>query len=63
VDFSYVVDAKRGLTAPKNVKSRTGPEEETASVTSTGANVMSVERRTSTGKLSPFQTKVLASEL
>jgi len=62
VDFSYVEDAKRGLTAPKNVKSRTGPEKETASVTSTGANVMSVKRRASTGMLSPSQTKDLESE-
>jgi len=54
---NYVVVAKRGLTALKTVKSRTDPSRETGSVTSTGAVVTNVEKRTSTGRSSPFRTK------
>ena len=48
VDFplNCVVDAKRGPTAPKNVKQPTGPVMETVSVTSTGAVVTIMEKRT-----------------
>ena len=64
VDFppKYVVGARGGLTAPKSVKSRTGPAKETDSVTSTGAVVTSVVRRTSTGRSFPFRTKDSESE-
>ncbi len=57
-----VVAAKREPTALMNVKTRTGPSMETASVTSTGANVTSSGKRTSTGRSSPFQTKDLELE-
>ena len=56
------VVATRELTAPKSVKSMTGQTKETDSVTSTGAVVTNVERRTSTGRSSQFQTKDSESE-
>ena len=64
VDFppNCAVAVRRGLTAPKSVKSRTGHAKETGSVTSTGADVTNVEKRTSTGRSSPFQAKDLESE-
>ena len=64
VDYpsNCVVVATRELTAPGNVKSRTGPAKVTDSVTSNGANVTSVVKRTSTGRSSPFQTKDSVSE-
>jgi len=64
VDYqpSYVVDARRGPTAPKSVKEPTGPEKETGRGTSTGAVFTSAEKRTSTGRSSPFPTKDLESE-
>ena len=58
----YVEGARRGLTAPKNVKPRIGPSKETGSVTSFGAVVTSVVKRTSTGRSSPFRTKDSESE-
>ena len=61
--LSYVVDARRGLTAPENVKLRTGRAKETDSVTSTGAVVTNAAKRTSTGRSSLSQTKDLESEL
>ena len=62
--LSYVVDARRGLTAPENAKSRTGRAKETDSViTSTGAVVTNAVKRTSTGRSSLSQTKDLESEL
>ena len=57
-----VVVARRELTVPENVKPRTGHVKETDSVTSTGAGVTSTEKRTSTGRSSPFQTKDSESE-
>ena len=64
MDFpqNCVADAGRGLTAPETVKLRTGPAKETDSVTSTGAVVTNVVRRTSTGRSSPFRTKDSESE-
>jgi len=47
---NYVVAARKGLTVPENVKPRTGPAKVTDSVTSTGADVTSVVKRTSTGR-------------
>jgi len=60
--LNYVVDARKELTALKSVKELTGPSKETDSVTSTGAVVTSVEKRTSIGRSSPFQTKDSESE-
>ena len=59
VDYrlNCVVVARKGHIAPKNVKEPTGPSREMGSVTSTGADVTSVEKRTSTGRSSPFKTK------
>ena len=59
VDFppNYVVAARRELSVPKSVKEPTGLAKETGSVTSTGAVVTNVEKRTSTGRSSLFQTK------
>jgi len=59
VDFppNCVVGARRGLTALKSAKGPTGLLRETVSVTSTGADVTSVVKRTSTGRSSPSQTK------
>ena len=64
VDFplNYAVIAGRGPIALKNVKSLTGLSKETDSVTSTGAVVTSMEKRTSTGRSSPFQTRDSESE-
>ena len=64
VDYppKYVVDARRGPTAQKNVKPRTGSEKVTARDISTGVVVTSAEKRTSTGRSSPFPTKDLESE-
>jgi len=62
IQSSYVLVAKRGLTAPENVKSRTGQAKATDSVTSNGADTTNVEKRTSTGRSSPFPTKDSASE-
>jgi len=59
---NYVVVARKGPTAPKSVKEPTGPSRETGSVTSAGAVVTNVEKRTSTGRSSPFKTKGLESE-
>ena len=63
VDFlpNYVVAARRELSVPKSVKEPTGQTKETDSVTSTGAVVTNVVKRTSTGRSSPFQTKDLES--
>jgi len=52
-----VVVARRELTAPKSVKELTGPSRETGSVTSTGADVTNVVKRTSIGRSSPFLIK------
>jgi len=64
VDYplSYVVAAKRELTAPRNVKEPIGPSKETGSVILIGAGAMSAVKRTSTGRSSPFRTKDSASE-
>ena len=59
---NYVVDARRGPTAQKNVKPRTGPEKVTARDISTGVVVTSAEKRTSTGRSSPFPTKDLEAK-
>ena len=59
---SYVVAVIREFSTPKNAKLRTGHAKEMGSVTSTGAVVTSTEKRTSTGKSSPFQTKDSESE-
>ena len=64
VDFppNCVVVARRGLTAPKSVKEPIGQSKETGSVTSTGAVVTNMEKRTSTGRSSQFLTKGSESE-
>ena len=60
--LNYVAVTRRELTAPKSVKKPTGPSRETDSVTSTGAGVTNVEKRTMTGRSSPFKTKDSVSE-
>jgi len=52
--LKYAVDARRGPTAPKSVKDPTGQSKKMGSVTSTGAVIKSVEKRTSTGRSSSF---------
>ena len=57
-----VLVARKELTVPENAKSRTGHAKEMGSVTSTGAGVTITEKRTSTGRSSPFKTKDSESE-
>ena len=59
---NFVVDARRGPIVLENVRYPTGLAVDLARVTSNGAVVTSVEKRTSTGRSSRSQIKGLESE-